>query len=144
MAMSPFVRRLFISVLPTVVLLALCGYGLSRAAGLYVANGRDSGEQLAETLQWRLPITLAAWGGGLVFLMELVRYLWVKPVAKTQTAEAVKTLTPDQEAEQLLLQLLEQNESAKVAASVSLTQTPPPMGLPLPVPDFAEPTTKGR
>jgi len=142
--MSPFVRRLFISVLPTMVLLALCGYGMSRAAGLYVANERDNGEQLAKTLQYRLPITLAAWGGGLVFLMELFRHLWVKPVAKVTDAEVPKTLTPDQEARQLLLQLLEQSESAQARASIPLDQTPPPAGLPMPIPDFAEPTTTCR
>jgi hypothetical protein len=139
--MSPFVRRLLISILSTIVILALCGYALSQAASLFVANERDSGKQMIETLQWRLPVTLAACGGGLVFLMEVGRHFWVRRVPKTTTTELAKPLTPDQEAEQLLLQLLEQNESAKVAASVSLTQTPPTVGLPMPVPDFAEPTT---
>ncbi len=142
--MSPFVRRLLISVLPTMLLLAVCGYGMANAAGLYVGNERYSGDQLVETLQWRLPLTLAAWGGGLVFLMELVRHLWLKPAEKPKSRETTKSLTPDQEAEQLLLQLLEQNESARVAASISLTQTPSPVGLPMPVPDFEPATTTPR
>jgi hypothetical protein len=144
LGMSPFLRRLLLSVVPTMVLLALCGYGLSRAAGAYVANGRDTGQQLAETLQWRLPITLAAWGGGLVFLMELIRHLWVKPAAKPMAQQELKPLTPDQEAEQLLLQLLEQSESAQARAIIPLDQTPPPSGTPLPAPDFAETATTGR
>src|SRR5215213_280164 len=61
--MPRFWPRLLKSVLPVALLAAGGGYLYAVAAGAYVADGRDDGTALRETLVWRVPLTMAAWAG---------------------------------------------------------------------------------
>ncbi len=103
-----FWPRVLKSVLPVALLCGVGGWALAWAAGAYVTDSRYSGDELRETLVWRLPLTLAAWGGGITFLCELFRHLWAQPI---QSAAEAKTQAVD--AEQLLMQLIEQAEAAE-------------------------------
>lgn len=147
--MREFALRVLKTVVPTAALLAVCGYGFAVVAGMYVSNDRDSGDELRMSLAWRLPFTLAAWGGGMVFLYELFRALWgQKPSAEKPVS--LTTASPEVDAEQLLQQLLDQADAAEEVrrsgvmqlpgSRASVTdQTPMPRGEPLPVPTFEPP-----
>ena len=104
--------RVLKSVVATVLLLAACGYGFAVAARAYVATDRDSGEGIEQALAWRLPFTLAAWGGGMVLVYELFRTLWGPKPSSAGTATGGAT-SPVLDAEQLLQQLLDQADAAE-------------------------------
>jgi hypothetical protein len=149
--MRDFSLRLLKTVLPTALVLAVCGYMLALGFGIYVTDSRYSGEQLRSTLAWRLPFTLAAWGSGIMFLYELFRSAWgKKPVEKKP--EFVATRRNEVDAEQLLNQMLDAADTAELQrksatlsrhqtrTSTSITdQTPMPRGEVLPIPDFDVP-----
>lgn len=135
--MPRFWPRLLKSVLPVALLAGAGGYAYAVAAGAYVADGRDDGEGLREKLLWRVPFSMAAWAGGFTLLFELFRHLWVAKPAPTTATErgAVPPAQPD--AEQLLLQLLEQAEAAektresqRIPVLCVNTDTPAPAALP--------------
>jgi hypothetical protein len=144
--MREFVLRCLKTVVPTAVILAACGYGFAVVAGVYVSGGKDSGESLQDVLVWRLPFTLAAWGGGLVFLYELFRAAWGRKPTPIEPTPATEV-----DAEQLLQQLLDQADAAEAVRRSGVTPppvpgisvsdlTPPPRSEPLPVPTFDQPT----
>jgi hypothetical protein len=105
-----FWPRLVKSVLPVALLAAGAGYLYAVGAGAYVADGRDDGTALREALVWRVPLTMAAWAGGLTLLVEWFRHLWGAKQAPKAAAEAKASVL---DSEQLLLQLLEQAEAAE-------------------------------
>lgn len=133
--MRGFLFRVVKSVLPTALFLAACGYAFAVLAGKYVADGKDSGEALQNVLAWRLPFTLAAWGGGMVLVFELFRALWGQsPAPKPPAARSAEV-----DAEQLLQQLLDQADAAEAARRCSILptvsdDTPAPRGEPSAVP----------
>ena len=99
------------TVLPTAVLLGVCGYLFAVSVGRVVATDKDNGAATADALRWRLPFTMAAWGGGMVLVFELFRSLWGgKPPAPPAKARPQAV-----DSEQLLLQMLEQAEAAEAA-----------------------------
>ena len=127
--MPRFWPRLLKSVLPIALLAGGAGYLYAVAAGAYVADERNDGGGVRDALAWRVPLAMAAWGGGITLVFEWLRHLWgvkARPAADLPAAAAV-------DAETLLLQLLEQAEAAEKArqqpVSVS-TDTPPPVGTP--------------
>ena len=130
--MRRFWPRLLKSVLPVTLLCGAAGYLYAVAAGSYVADPRDDGSTLRDTLLWRVPFAMAAWGGGFTLLVEWFRHMWG---AKKNDAKA-EAATPPPSAEQILMQLLEQAEEAErsrqfpVPPPRSLTDTPLPAGLP--------------
>lgn len=132
--MTPFWPRLFKSVLPVALLAAGGGYLYAVAAGAYVADGRNDGTALKEALVWRLPLTMAAWAGGLTLLVEWFRHLWGKKPEAQPVAEAKQSVL---DSEQLLLQLLDQAEAAekhresqRIPVADVTTLTPAPGGVP--------------
>lgn len=135
--MRAFVIRLLWNGLPVAVLLAGVGYGLSQTAEMMTGKaGRphpDGVPALAEHLQWRLPLGLAAWGFGLVLVFELLLSVWRKPASQPDgTAEAARTSVAaiEADAEQLLLKLLGEAEAAERARATPspADPTPPPRG----------------
>ena len=134
---GPPMRRYLLKILrnglPTAAVLAVLGYLFAQFAGMWYVSesgGRNSplgASELAGTLEWRLPLTMAAWGFALVALFEGVLALWAKP-----TAPSPQAVAPPDETEQLLLQLLEEAEEAEAERQmkIALAQTPVPKGLP--------------
>ena len=106
---NPFWPRLLKSVLPVAVLCGVGGWALAHAAGVYVADARHAGDDLRDALAWRLPFTLAAWGGGITFACELLRHWWVSPKPPADPPAAPI------DGEQLLLQLLVEAEAAEAS-----------------------------
>jgi hypothetical protein len=145
--MRGFRSRVLKSVLPTAVVLAGCGYLFAQAAGVYVATEKDDARRLTSELSWKLPFAFALWGGGITLVLEFLRHLWggQKPAATPAEQSA-----PD--AEQLLLQLLDQAEEAEARRSAVVAAptaravpvdpadpTPPPKFDPLPLPEIGLP-----
>ncbi len=128
--MRLYLFKVLKSGLPTAAILAVCGYVFAQFAGMWYvseAGGRTlpvgSGE-IADTLEWRLPLTMAAWGFGLIALFEGVLSIWRQPAVLEVPAE-VETVD---ETEQLLLKLLEEAEAAEAERQIkfALAQTPMP------------------
>ena len=101
--------------LPTAFVLAVMGYGLSQMAVMWHVDQTGTSQswaaELSNSLEYRLPITMAAWGFGVIVICELFRGIWRKPMV-TKPAEPVKEVV---DAEQLLLQLLDQADAAEKA-----------------------------
>ena len=130
--MRRFLHRLLINGLPTAAILAIFGYAFAQFAGMWYVSesgGRHSpvgADDIAGTLEWRLPLTMAAWGFGLVALFEAVLSLWRKPdAAPVRLAPAVD------ETEQLLLKLLEEAEAAEAVRQERFAQARTPLPLEL-------------
>lgn len=130
--MRPYLLKLLKNGLPTAAILAAIGFLFAQLAGMWYVSesgGRTStvgADEIADTLQWRLPLTMAAWGFGLVALFEGVLALW-----RTAPAPAIRPAVPAvDETELLLLQLLEEAEAAEVMRQSrgSPKQTPMPGG----------------
>ena len=132
--MRRFWPRTLKTVRPVTLLCGAAGYLYAVAAGAYFATERDDGSTLRDSLAWRLPFTMAVWGGGFTLLVEFFRHLWAPK--KADEKAAATTSTPEADAEKLLLQLLEQAEEAErsravpVPESRPLTDTPLPASLP--------------
>lgn len=127
--MRPYLLKLLKNGVPTAVILAVIGYLFAQLASMWYVSesgGRENVgvQEMSETLQWRLPLTMAAWGFGLVALFEGVLSLWRTPVAPP----TISTPPAVDETEQLLLQLLEEAEAAEAVrqSRIALTQTPLP------------------
>ena len=133
--MRRFWPRLLKAVLPVTLVCGATGYVYAVAAGAYFATDRDDGGGLRDTLTWRVPFFMALWGGGFTLIVEWFRHLWA-PAKKGETPVAA---SPDADAEQLLLQLLEQAEQAEQSRAIpipmptartlpaDLADTPPPV-----------------
>lgn len=125
--MAKFWPRLLKVVLPVSVVCGGAGYLYAVAAGAYIADARDDGGTLRDTLVWRVPFAMAFWGGSFTLLVEFFRHLWgANNKPEKSSAPAV---SPDAEAEKLLLQLLEQAETAEQSRAIA---TPADRPLPLP------------
>ena len=110
--MRTYLLKLLKTGLPTAAGLGVVGYAFARFAGMWYvseAGGRTAigASDIAEALEWRLPLTMAAWGFGLVALFEGILSIWRKPTAP------LTAVTPVDETEQLLLKLLEEAEAAE-------------------------------
>jgi hypothetical protein len=129
--MRPFWPRLLKSVLPIALLAGGVGYLFAQAAGAYVATARDDGSALTESLAWRVPLSMAAWGGGIALLFEVFRHLWSRS-KPTPNPVVASSDVPD--AEQLLMQLLEQAEAAEHNRNQPdfPVAEPPPIDTPMP------------
>jgi hypothetical protein len=131
--MRRFWLRTLKTVLPVALLCGAAGYLYAVVAGAYFATERDDGSTLRDALAWRLPFTMAVWGGGFTLLVEFFRHLWAP---KNADEKATPAANPEADAEKLLLQLLEQAEEAErsrtfpVPEPRPLTDTPLPAGLP--------------
>ncbi len=141
--MRRYLLKLLKAGVPTAAILAFFGYAFAQFAGMWYiseSGGRESpvgAAEIARTLEWRLPLTMAAWGFGLVALFEGVLSLWRKPVPVPPPVAVVD------ETEQLLLKLLEEADAAEAERQMkmALGQTPMPKGME-PVAQFARvPTT---
>jgi len=130
--MRPYLLKLLKTGLPTAAGLGVVGYAFARLAGMWYvseAGGRTAigANDIAEALEWRLPLTMAAWGFGLVALFEGILSIW-----RTPTAPAPPTPAPPiDETEKLLLKLLEEAEAAEDERQrmFALSQTPLPLGV---------------
>ena len=136
--MPPLLIRILKNGIPTVILLAMIGYLLAEAAGMYMAANvpprvdaldPDSPppaiqpSEIRQELKSRLPVTLAAWGFGLIVVIEVgLSYFRKKKVSPTPSTPPVDDTTA------LLNKLLEQAEAAEAArqAAGSPCPTPPP------------------
>ena len=140
--MHPILARILKQGIPVALILAAVGFLMAQAAGMFFAaqSGGDSslrvtvgdapasadgGDDLARALQRRLPFTLAAWGFGLVVVVELVLGLLrgLKPAPASAPAAAVPT---EDETERLLNKLLQQADVAEADRARAATDTPPP------------------
>ena len=130
--MRAFAKRVLKNGLPVAVLLAALGYGMAQMAEMMAGKSdRPTPAHVPELrthLQYRLPLTMAAWGLGIVVAFEGLFSLWRRPVPPV--AE-VKAVAPMDEAEQLLLKLLEEADAAERARSMpsAADPTPPPRGV---------------
>ena len=130
--MRRYLLKLLKTGLPTAAILALFGYTFAQFAGMWYVSesgGRNSpvgANEIAATLEWRLPLTMAAWGFGLVAFFEGILSIWRKP------APVTLAVAPVDETEQLLLKLLEEADAAEAERQqrIKLGQTPIPLGLP--------------
>jgi hypothetical protein len=101
--------------IPTALILGCLGYIFAQFAGVWYqdhAGDRDAptgGFEVTESLQWTMPITMALWGIGVVVAMEFARWLWRTWFPKP----TVSTSAPGPDAEQLLLKLLDEAETAE-------------------------------
>ena len=131
--MRRYLLKLLKTGLPTAAILAIFGYVFAQFAGMWYVSesgGRNSpvgADEIASTLEWRLPLTMAGWGFALVALFEGVLSLWRKPVS------AQPVVVPVDETEQLLLKLLEEADAAEAERQkrIELAQTPLPLSLPV-------------
>jgi hypothetical protein len=117
--------RLLKSVLPITLLCGAAGYLYAVAAGAYIADEREDGSTLRGALAWRVPFAMAFWGGGFTLLVEWFRHLWGANTKDDKKAEAAPAPTPEQAAEQLLLQLLEQAEAAERSRAMPMPELRP-------------------
>jgi hypothetical protein len=116
--------RILKSAVPSALMLALVGYLFAEMAGVWYDSHMTTPEHKStatvDHLRSRLPLTMAAWGFGLVTLYELVRSLWrPRPEPKPAVAEP--------SVEEQLQKLLREAKAQNLAA------TPPPAGCPSPV-----------
>ncbi len=141
--MHPLLVRVLKSGLPVAVILALFGYLLAEAAGMWLGGQGDSsvrvtvgppaadgsssaGDQdVAQALRRRLPFTLAAWGFGLAAVFELLAALWRRGRAPAPTKPPTPTASPEAEVEKLLHQLLQQADAAEDARTKSAAASCP-------------------
>lgn len=133
--MRRFWPRLLKSVLPITLLCGAAGYLYAVAAGAYIADEREDGRTLREALAWRVPLAMAFWGGGFTLLVEWFRHLWggANKTDAKDTKGTVPAPTPEESAEQLLLQLLQQAEAAERSRAMPMPEprpTPTPAELP--------------
>jgi hypothetical protein len=149
--MHPILVRILKQGIPVALILAAVGFVLAEAAGMWFAmqSGGDStvrvtvgdatvpadpssgGNDLTRALRTRMPFTMAAWGFGIVAVIELLLGLWRgrKPMAPVVPAEV--------EIEKLLQQHLQKAEAANADRARSATDTPPP-GSSCPAPSASE------
>jgi len=145
--MRPTAIRILKHGISATLVLAGLGYGMAEVAGLWVNAQQpvqsdrelletadavppiNHGEEISSTLRTRLPFTMAAWGFGLVAVLELLRRMVKGDPAATPPPPPPPD--PDAEVEKLLNQLLEQAEAAKAAReappdTTSILEPPPP------------------
>jgi len=113
------------------LLLAALGYGMANMAEMMAGRAEKPTPghvpEMRSHLQNRLPFTMAAWGFGIVVAFEALFSLWRKPVP---VAVAANVVPVEDEAEQLLMKLLEEADAAERARSMPAPAdpTPPPRG----------------
>jgi hypothetical protein len=150
--MHPILVRILKQGIPVAVILAVVGFVLAEGAGMWFAmqSGGDStvrvtvgsapvdpsadgGKDLTRALRTRMPFTMAAWGFGIVAVIELFLGLvrGRKPAAPAAPAEI--------DVEKLLSQHLQKAEAASGDRTRSAADTPPP-GSPCPAPSASENT----
>ena len=132
--MAPLILRLLKTALPCAAVLALGGYFLAEGFGQQIATEKDPALDLTWQMKWKIPLALAIWGGGAVALFETLRHVWkTKPVAPTEVK-----ISPEEEAEALLRQLLDRVEADERSRSAAVGEaTPPPRGAPAIQPNIA-------
>lgn len=146
--MHPILVRILKQGIPVAIILAVVGYVLAEAAGMWFAMqsggnstvrvtvgntpvdpSADGGKDLTRALRTRMPFTLAAWGFGIVAVIELFLGL----VRGRKPA-----VPPAQPAEVNVEKLLQQVAEAE-SQRAKLSDTPPP-GSPCPAPSASENT----
>ena len=116
--MSTTATRILRNGLFTAFMLGAVGFVYAHFAGVWFDSkigdreGPVGSAEATDALQWRVPLTMAAWGFGLMAFFELFASLCRKP--ETPPASA---LAPD--AEVLLLELLDLAEAAERERSKS-------------------------
>ena len=129
--MHPILIRILKQGIPVALILAVIGYLMAEAAGMFFATqggdsavritvgnappSEDGGEDLTRALQRRLPFTLAAWGFGLITVFELVRGLLRGHQSATPSGSLPAVPTED-ETEKLLNHRAEGSASAPAAS----------------------------
>ena len=118
--MRGFGIRVLKNGLPVALLLAALSYGMANMAEMMAGRPEiptpGHVPEMRSHLQNRLPFTMAAWGFGIVVAFEALFSLWRKPVPP---ATEVKAVTVEDEAEQLLMKLLEEADAAERARSLA-------------------------
>lgn len=128
--MRAFLLRVLKNGLAVALVLALVGYGMANMAEMFTGKSErplpETVPDIRDHLQYRIPLGLAAWGFGLVLFLEMLVSVWRKPVV----TEAAKPQPVVDEAEQLLLKLLEEADAAEKARALPAPAdpTPPPRG----------------
>ncbi len=129
---------------PAALVLAVIGYVMAEMAGAWVsanvpvranqealdlpddAPKPSHGDAVAETIRNRLPFTMAAWGFGLVVVLELFLRMWRGNPAAVPPKPPTN---PNADVEHLLNQLLLQadaDRAAMAAVPPPITEPPPP------------------
>lgn len=126
--MSPVTRRILIHGLLAGGMLAVVGVMLASLAGTWLSSqptprtapeagglpANIAADDIGDQLQWRLPLTMAAWGFVLVAVGECLVAVFRKP-AKTAPAAP----TPDQQAEAIIQQILAEQQANAARAGVT-------------------------
>lgn len=139
--MRDFCKQLLKSSVPAAVVLAGIGYWLAEYAGGVVASQQierasslatdlaqsspsTASTQLTHQLRWRLPLTLAAWGFGITFVIEFLRSLWTPPAttATDDTQVALGQPAP-QTVDELLNELAARVEAERMTTSPEANKT---------------------
>ncbi len=85
--MHPLLKRILVNGFLTAAVLAVVGYMFAELAGLWLSTSTPSRESLepavaaandplSETLQYRVPVTMALWGLVFVAVGETILHLW--------------------------------------------------------------------
>ena len=126
---------------PTAVILAGLGWLMAEAAGMWVAGQAvtrsdpvGGGEDVADMFRSRLPLSMAAWGFGIVAAFEVTLGLWR---GGKKPADPPAAVPPEDEVEKLLNDLLRQAEAAEAARVAN----PAPAPVPVPPPAENSPVT---
>jgi hypothetical protein len=146
--MHPILVRILKQGIPVALILAVVGFVLAEAAGMWFAmqSAGDStvrvtvgdtpidpsangGKDLTRALRTRMPLTLAAWGFGIVAVIELLLGLW----------RGRKPATPATPPAEVDVEKLLQQVGEAEAQRANLSDTPPP-GSPCPTPSASENT----
>lgn len=144
--MPPTLKRILWAGVPTAVLLAGLGFALAEATDLYLAANRPvrgldvidesvsspnslPRDPVSATVRRTLPLTMAAWGFGVVVAYEGLRRLIKGPTRKPSTPSVLAPTDVDK----LLADLMRKAEADRAESE---TVTPPPAApiTPAPVP----------
>lgn len=125
-AMRPVLIRILKRGLFTAAILAVLGCVLADLSEIWLASqSAASGEEFAQSLRYRMPLTMAVWGFTLVAVIEAALTLF-RGGKRTIPARRVPAVPTEDEVEQLLNQLLQQADAAEAARAGKSNPAPCP------------------
>jgi hypothetical protein len=125
-AMRPVLLRALKRGLLTAAILAVLGYVLADLAGMWLSTQSAAArDDFAQSLRYRMPLTMAAWGFLLVAFFEGVATL-LRGGKRAIPARRVPAVPTEDEVEQLLHQLLQQADAAEAARAGKSNPSPCP------------------
>jgi hypothetical protein len=125
-AMRPVLLRILKRGLPTAAILAVLGTVMADLAGMWVSSQSPAtGDDFAQTLRYRMPLAMAAWGFALVAIFEVALTV-LRGGKRTIPARRIPAVPTEDEVEQLLNQLLQQADAAEAARAAKSKPSPCP------------------